>query len=90
MKGLSFLPATPGAGLMYVYFRLPTTWGNGNANPTQSPVNSPYVDNRLLGEWQRVLNCFLQMVLWVPTWGARRHSAAQDRAPVPHQESPIT
>lgn len=45
MKGLSFLPPTLSSGLMYVYFRLPTTWGNENANPTQSPVNSPYADN---------------------------------------------
>lgn len=44
MKGRSFLPS-PNPGLIYVYFRLPTTWGNGNATPTQSPVNSPYADN---------------------------------------------
>lgn len=90
MKGLSFLPATPGPGLMPVYFRLPTTWGNGNANPTRSPVNSPYADNCTFGGWQRALNCFQQTVLWVPTQGARRLSAAQDRAAVPHHESPIT
>lgn len=43
-EGRSFLPS-PNPGLIYVYFRLPTTWGNGNATPTQSPVNSPYADN---------------------------------------------
>lgn len=27
----------------------PAAWGNGNATPTQSPVNSPYTDNGSFG-----------------------------------------
>ena len=38
-KGRSFL-SYPSPGLIYVDFRLPTTWGNGTATPTQAPVNS--------------------------------------------------
>lgn len=60
MKGLSFpTPPTPSSGLMYVYFRLPTTWGNENANPTQPPVNSPYADNGTFWGWKCVWKGFL-------------------------------
>lgn len=43
-KGRSFL-GSPSPGLIYVDFRLPTTWGNGTAIPTQAPVNSQSDDD---------------------------------------------
>ena len=43
-KGRSFL-SSPSPGLIYVDFRLPTTWGNGTATPTQAPVNSQSADD---------------------------------------------
>ena len=43
-KGRSFL-RSPSPGLIYVDFRLPTTWGNGTATPTHAPVNSQSDDD---------------------------------------------
>lgn len=42
--GRSFL-RSPSPGLIYVDFRLPTTWGNGTATPTHVPVNSQSDDD---------------------------------------------